>query len=977
MESGSERKASRKTGARRRFRFLPVLLALAGGLGAQGGPPVPPDPIAGARPRLLEALDRLNLKPSELGFDKKRKDDFALRAATSVLDAPLTMPNLVSGWRMAALGFGAERSLFAAFRVGTSMAGMPPFPSRPREASAARTPGEALLLAVGDAPDEELKRRALAWNLRGTLGKGLAAFFQAAASLRIGFTKHWGTPLVGDERRRAMAALSRMWTEDPPALDGALEGVEVPKDLGPTLHDALRLDWDSLAAHALGGLQLLDRCRRMLAVVSKESLPPRIEVEGIEGDLRLFLETPAGGIALGGPGRTIYRRDLFLVLDLGGDDRYEGRVGAASAAFGRPISICLDLGGNDLYLGKRDRALDQGAALCGVGILLDVGKGADLYRAGDLAQGAGILGLGMLFDDGGRNDLAGRGLVQGAAGFGFGVCALGDGDDRLDAARFAQGFGGVRGFGLLLDTGGDDLYRAGGVYLHAPLFQDRYQSLSQGFGIGERYRDASGGLGFLWSGGKGNDLYLADIYGQGAGYWMGVGALVDEGGNDAYVCGQYGQGAGIHLAAGMLWDLGGNDDYTLHHGVGQGGAHDLAVGWLLEGGGDDYYQGAGLTQGGAKANALAFLLDLSGNDCYAGARVGGRIGMQGYGERARGFGSVGLCLDFGGDDVFAHRPREGEEVWERGEWGLCWDLPGRKAEAAGPGPKAGSRTPPLPKPLPEPTEGNLEALYAKARLWQVGKNVPVVARARAILAALGPKAGRWMIRNKLGAAHTLDRRALRGVIPKIGAVLVPDLREALKDEDPVRRWNAIDLLQRMEEKGVIADFIRLLRGDPEGSVRRKAAVALGAFGAAEALPAFDGLIRSEDPADRRTAAQALAGIPGTQALHRLAQLLGDPSFTVRDGARVSLLRREAEARPLAVREIATVRGPALREWLRLLARWKPSEARPALEALKGCGDAQAERMARAILDSMPSKGAREGDGAAKPSGKESKGGSGR
>ncbi|HHI81146.1 MAG TPA: HEAT repeat domain-containing protein [Planctomycetes bacterium] len=948
---------------------LRLSLALALGIGAsgplargQGGPPIPPDPIRDLRPTIAEALDFLNLQAQELGFDKTRKDSFVLAAPTKVLGAPLELPRLLSGYRMASLGFVRQPNPFGAYRILTSMAGLPPFPNFPEEAGHPRTAREALLLALGDldregAPWQEAAR-ALDW--KGTPGKGLLQIFQGIAALRIASDSRWGSPLVGKERNQTLRALPSLWLENfapgpkgtPLSAPAAAPGAE-PEGLPARMQDGLRLDWELLASTGLGGLRRIQAGVILLKKLDPKSLPPRISHPKVEGDLRVYIDTPMGPVAIGGPGPTIYHGDYFFILDLGGDDRYEGRVAAASSAWNRPVSVLLDLGGEDSYISGEP--LDQGAALFGTALLWDMGQGRDLYRAGDLSQGAAILGAGILLDEGGRNRFEGGALTQGAAGFGFGILATGRGNDSYDAARFAQGFGGVRGFGALVDIGGNEVYRAGGVYLHKPLFNDRYQSLSQGFGIGERYKDASGGIGLLYDGG-GNDVYLCDIYGQGAGYWMGLGALIDESGNDQYVCGQYGQGAGIHLAAGGLWDRGGNDSYTLHHGVGQGGAHDLALGWLLDEGGDDFYQGSGLTQGAAKANGVAFFIDRKGKDAYSGIPFNGHGTQQGYAEDARGYGSIALFLDLGGEDAFTFPPKKRDSLGRaiRRSHGLFWDFvePKVPSRPTAPSPKKAPAS--LPNPPPPANAKTYALLYQKARLWQVGDNIPVVARARATLVALGLPAGRWLIQHKLGARHTLDRRALRGVIPKIGASLLPDLRRALKDpSNPDRRWNALDLLGRMKDLAAIPDMLPILSNDPVPGLRRKAAETLGRLQSQKALPGILSLSISKDPADRRAAALALANIPGEESTRMLAGLLRDKSFTVRDPARRALGKHMAEALKLAPQILPQAKAPALREWLLLLQGQKlPKESplRKTIQTITESKDKIAAALARRLLE---------------------------
>jgi hypothetical protein len=330
-----------------------------------------------------------------------------------------------------------------------------------------------------------------------------------------------------------------------------------------------------------------------------------------------------------------------VVIDLAGDDTYRN-CGSGFMQAG----LIVDRAGNDRYLGGD---ITQGGAVCGVSLLVDV-AGDDFYEAGQLSQGAGMLGFGVLVD------LAGNDIYTGA--------------------RFVQGFGGVRGLGLLLDQSGEDTYLAGGRFKHEPLLPENFQSLSQGFGFGLR-PDASGGVGLLVDQ-AGNDSYHAEVFGQGASYWFSLGMLIDSAGHDKYDLYQYGQGAGIHLSAGILMDVAGNDGYTCNNGVAQGSGHDWGVGMLWDRAGFDAYQGSGMSQGGANANGIGIIIDDAGNDSYAGWNERN----QGDSFPSRGSVGLGVILDLGGADKYTHGGADGA-TWTRGNVGVGMDWEPPKPAAAG------------------------------------------------------------------------------------------------------------------------------------------------------------------------------------------------------------------------------------------------------------------------------------------------------
>ena len=197
----------------------------------------------------------------------------------------------------------------------------------------------------------------------------------------------------------------------------------------------------------------------------------------------------------------------------------------------------------------------------------------------------------------------------------------------------------------------------------------RDRSLSQGFGYGNR-PDWSGGIGLLLDA-AGNDNYSADIFGQGASYWLAFGGLWDAVGNDIYTGYQYCQGAATHLCAAIFYDKDGQDSY-ISHGVSQGCGHDLAVGYLLDcGSDDDNYTIWDLSQGAGNANGVGVFIDDGGDDGYINKK---EYNVQGYGNWRRDFGSVGIMLDISGSDHYSGKGRD-SSWWGSGRYGIGIDFP--------------------------------------------------------------------------------------------------------------------------------------------------------------------------------------------------------------------------------------------------------------------------------------------------------------
>jgi len=396
---------------------------------------------------------------------------------------------------------------------------------------------------------------------------------------------------------------------------------------------------------------------------------------GVGEALAYSQEIPEGRYSLGqwrvlvrGEGDDVYPPETTalynLIVDKLGNDTYYGRPGGAIGFLDKPLSCIIDLSGNDAYLATRFVSL--GAGLMGFGALVDL-SGDDLFRSTHYALGMGLFGAGFLLDKAGDDLYYSGFFAQSAAMFGAAYLYEGGGDDAMRAFSCAQAFSSVKGCAILDEAGGDDVYYAGGEYLHKPLLEYNYRAFAQGYSIGMRPR-ASGGISVLLDR-EGNDLYQGEVYAQGCSYWYSLGILLDLSGDDFYSAVQYAQGSGIHLSVGLLGDYSGSDHYYSRFGPSQGEGHDLAVGWLIDKRGNDNYQvsgglGVGLT------NSVGIFVDSGGDDTYSTRE---EVGI-GDANRARDAGGVGVFLDLGGKDTYpTGTPCRNGRAWTRGLWGIGWD----------------------------------------------------------------------------------------------------------------------------------------------------------------------------------------------------------------------------------------------------------------------------------------------------------------
>ncbi len=431
-----------------------------------------------------------------------------------------------------------------------------------------------------------------------------------------------------------------------------------------------QLDYASLIAAAQVLARLSDE--RWLSLV-KESFqahqPLPATPPGITGAVLLVRTTQAGLIVIGGPGPNTYELDqrVALVIDLGGDDRYQGLI-ASPATVEQGVSVVIDLAGQDTY---RASPLGLATGRLGVGLLIDR-SGDDNYELASGSGGAGFAGLGILDDAAGQDRYVGAWFTQGAALGGLGLLVDRAGQDQYTSAGYAIGFGGPLGVGTVIDLSGDDRYRCGeqtpssyNLEEHPeakpgdPLFQ--HDCFGMGTGSGQRvFSDTgaessigglAGGLGILIDV-AGNDGYRSSNFSQGTGYFFGVGLTLDLNGDDEHQAARYGLASGAHGGVGLLVDYGGEDRYDS-----TGPFYDGAAGWdrsvalfVDSGEGDDLYDlrrsdGLGL----ADRHSWSLFIDERGKDRY--------LVPNGMGTALNN--SLSGFFDLAGEDEYVLVPQSG------------------------------------------------------------------------------------------------------------------------------------------------------------------------------------------------------------------------------------------------------------------------------------------------------------------------------
>jgi len=392
---------------------------------------------------------------------------------------------------------------------------------------------------------------------------------------------------------------------------------------------------------------------------------------GAEKKFRFEVSTALGRLIFAGSGNDVYQAGedhIWLVIDAGGDDRYE--CGGASGDLLHPIGIILDLSGDDRYVAN-ERLPAQAAGVFGFGLIMDMGGNDSYSAAGRVAQGAGLFGVGILCDIAGDDRYECEGFGQAAAYCGIGLLLDGGGHDVYRLYQYGQAFGGTLGVGILLDVAGNDRYEADDQEIRFPSAQsDKHNcSMAQGAASGERRdyvdgHDLAGGVGFLLDL-AGDDQYSAGVFGQAVGYLYGIGILDDRQGNDRYQGVWYAQSATAHAGISLLAEGGGDDVYASAMCMRLGAAHDFSLSIFLEEGGNDRYEAAGSGFGQALHNSLALFFECGGDDSYGGAlsSMANPVNASPPGTARGDSPTTGIFLDLAGADSYGGKGDANGTAW--------------------------------------------------------------------------------------------------------------------------------------------------------------------------------------------------------------------------------------------------------------------------------------------------------------------------
>ncbi|MCE9560170.1 MAG: hypothetical protein K8R88_14625, partial [Armatimonadetes bacterium] len=508
-----------------RIRIWLLVTALALGIALPAGAQLMPE----EKDALKEALFIGNITEDELKYERVQfKDPFRMRIIDEVLNQPIETAD-----KLMALHNVAKKSMSDLIRVG-------------RDHIIKNS-----LQAEVDAPGGSMFP-ALPESIRASVGILVGGLAQAQVDVQLALSN-----LTDDEQRDLIESLPVLAVEEPKVT---FEFTRKPP-LSRTQILALirKVDLDKLLTAGLN----------LSTAVEKAMVGLRIAKADVPAPVKLKVNA-VNIVVLGSGDDQFQGKGEDLVIDLGGNDQFTGRIGGGIGK----ASVFIAIGGNDSFdLGDGS----GGSGVLGIGIMRKVG-GRDSFRGKSLCFGAGLCGVGGFAKEGGDDFYDAVSLSEGFAMFGVGACIDTSGNDHYTLGLHGQGDSRTLGVGWLVDRKGDDVYSAGGISLNSPLFKDIYYSWAQGSSSG--YREdtggVSGGLGMLTDL-SGDDTYISQTYAQAASYWYSVGTLFDGNGHDTYTGYHYVQASAMHACGAFLFDLRGDDGYLTKFGASHAIGHDYGV----------------------------------------------------------------------------------------------------------------------------------------------------------------------------------------------------------------------------------------------------------------------------------------------------------------------------------------------------------------------------------------------------------------
>jgi hypothetical protein len=389
-----------------------------------------------------------------------------------------------------------------------------------------------------------------------------------------------------------------------------ITAVGTPEVLAPeTL--AFSIGYDTLQPHSLAVLDKFDVGPMIAASELVAQAAEKLRGRHLSGKLFHFeWPTTIGKIELSGPGNDSLNLDgVLFALDTGGSDTFTGS----------PLKPGLT---TVISYGNHNSFVNCGFAAFGISEIFDFGD-VNSFVCKDGGNGAAVCGVSLVFSSGEKNTYQGHDLTEGAAFDGVGLLLDLGAHGTYKCRSISQGFGGVKGFGALVNPRGNCLYDADDKTIDNPSPQTAQHnvSMSQGAGFGRRAdpgdgHSMAGGVGVLVNGGDDNS-FSCGVFGQGVAYWYSLGCLATFGKHNKFNGVWYVQGSAAHYSLAVNLGFGGHDTYTATMAQSNGQGHDYSIGMLHTRGGNDLFNCQGGALGSGRWNGIGFFCAKGNNNQFS------------------------------------------------------------------------------------------------------------------------------------------------------------------------------------------------------------------------------------------------------------------------------------------------------------------------------------------------------------------------
>ncbi|MEO0076492.1 MAG: hypothetical protein ABIK19_02355 [candidate division WOR-3 bacterium] len=323
---------------------------------------------------ISKALQIQGISEKELGFEKKYASDsgYRLSIVTNLMDNPLKTPDYL------------DKSIAEINNFNNKITSQLLFLSQQLDVNI----NNKDISKINKELDNNLKKYASGKKL---IFEQIENIFRASFPIADKYLKQAIKNLSEKEINQLLVIAPVLWSDEDDSINKTLKGA-LHREFRVETDTSIKIELDTILeivkkvdryALSLAGCAIsvaLDRSLSLLennksAIEEYKRQMILSEIPEVKGAVYASDDTDWGKFVVGSEQDNVYSENYALLIDLGGNDIYQGRTGSAIGILSSPFSICIDLEGDDLYDAPRT-LFNFGSALFGCGMLVDLkGKG--------------------------------------------------------------------------------------------------------------------------------------------------------------------------------------------------------------------------------------------------------------------------------------------------------------------------------------------------------------------------------------------------------------------------------------------------------------------------------------------------------------------------------------------------------------------------------------------------------------------------